>query len=605
MPGCHRFHHHLGFAVALSILAAGAGNAWALGLGEIRVKSSYNRNFMAVIPVFLSPGESDVKAEVGKQADYTLIQIGRSPLVDSLKLSVENDPERPGEKIIVVTSKEPIAQPSFNLVIRASAGSGSILENYFLAVDFRKSLSLDMPEPEEAKPEAAKPEQKKPVPAPVTVPPPPVHPVAPPAETASIAPPVAQPPVAPPVETASVSPPPKEPEQAKTATSATVPELVKVNAEPSKNILKIRPGDTLFNLARGLNAPKADLSRVVVAIFYANKDSFIGQNIHGLRSGAAISYQKVNELASSITDEEAKNLLDRDWKTWKNTRVQPSSSAVDMSLERPIPAREIADFLENWKKRWVEQSPALADDYSDDFRGTGGKGKAAFLAEKNDILESNANLSVTIGQIKIVRSGAAIVAYFTQELKSDQFAATGQKKMTLKPVPNGLKILDERYKSFTVADSRHVWAVQVASYESMALAQAHIGRLASKGHIAYEGHGFAQSGGGRWAVLAGRLSSRQATIALAKKLKLSGEQGAIVVRFPFSIKLAVCANNEEVAAVMEKAAKAGYSAYPVEMTINGQTQYSVHMGAYAKKTDAQKAALEIKLEGTTPEAAVP
>lgn len=119
---------------------------WGLGLGDIEVRSAFTKKFEAVIPVALQNDDGALDVEIGKETDYRLMQLARPEFIDWLLLRVEPDPEKPGGKLIVVSSPKPIYRPSFNLVIRASAGGGTVMENYLLAVDFRKSLVLDLPE---------------------------------------------------------------------------------------------------------------------------------------------------------------------------------------------------------------------------------------------------------------------------------------------------------------------------------------------------------------------------------------------------------------------------------------------------------------------------
>lgn len=137
------------FYISTIFLSLMTSFAWGLGLGGIKVKSAFTKKFVAVIPVSLQGDDGELNVEIGQATDYQLMQLARPEFIDWLLLTVEPDPAKPGGRLIVVTSPKPIYKPSFNLVIRASAGGGTVLENYFLAVDFRKSLVLDLPKPHE------------------------------------------------------------------------------------------------------------------------------------------------------------------------------------------------------------------------------------------------------------------------------------------------------------------------------------------------------------------------------------------------------------------------------------------------------------------------
>jgi hypothetical protein len=130
-----------------------SGSVWALGLGQIRVKAMPHRMFKAEIPLLIGPGEEDVSASAGTRMDYDMLQLQRRDFVDSLKVTVKNDPLHPGGKMLEISATKPVKQSAFNLLIRATAGGGTILENFFLVLDFRKSLSLELPEEQTAKTE--------------------------------------------------------------------------------------------------------------------------------------------------------------------------------------------------------------------------------------------------------------------------------------------------------------------------------------------------------------------------------------------------------------------------------------------------------------------
>ncbi|MBI5749061.1 MAG: hypothetical protein HZA00_08040, partial [Nitrospinae bacterium] len=118
-----------------------ASNADAFSIGAIEVKSSLNEGFRAEIPVYVD-GQSGLDVSIGNEDDYAKLGIERIKIVDSLSLVLEPvDKER---VIIKLSSSKPINQPSFNLIIKAVQNGGTILENYFLAIDFQKSLSLNL-----------------------------------------------------------------------------------------------------------------------------------------------------------------------------------------------------------------------------------------------------------------------------------------------------------------------------------------------------------------------------------------------------------------------------------------------------------------------------
>lgn len=632
---------------AVCLLAAGAFpcGAFALGLGEIVVKSSYNKGFVAEIPVFLDHGETDLKAVVGTQADYNMIQIGRPAFIDGLAVTVENGGTG---KVVVIRSKEPITQPSFNLIIRATASGGTVLENYFLAVDFRKSLSLDLPPSEEHVAEAPKQEKKaapaaSPLspPAPVVTPQPVIAPSPTPVVT-SAAPvvtpaPVVVPPPAPVEQAAALPPPVEEPApappapqereepEAPIAPKAAVEEplkdekppvdaapasakssLAKIGADPAKNRVTVKKGDTLFSIARTLGPSTPDLPRVVVAIYMENKDAFIDGNIHRLRTRVTLDYSRVNERAADVTDEEARQLLSDNWKDLqKPESAEPARVAsVDLPFEKPPTDEEIADFLEKWRNDWITNAPSLDDRYSNSFRGYRGHLRAAatkaeWIAARRAFREMHDNMAVTIADTKPSRGGVT----FTQTFTSDQLFSVGKKSFVLTRDGGELKIAEERINITRVIDRTHNWTVVFPAVQSREITVAHLQKLRGLGSSAYEAGGVSN---GPYTAAVGRFATRALAEDFHSKLKSAGELDAKVVLLPFSVRMKTTEDPSVAAAAMAGLAESGYFPFKVETaTADGKTRHIVCLGAFATREAAVKACDALKVEGFEPQPVIP
>lgn len=607
---------------AVCLLAASAlpGGAFALGLGEIVVKSSYSKGFVAEIPVFLDQGETELKAVVGTQVDYNMIQIGRPPFVDGLSVTVENGA---AGKVVVIRSKDPITQPSFNLVIRATASGGTVLENYFLAVDFRKSLSLDLPPPEEHVAEAPKPEKKAahapgplPVPAPVPAPVPVPAPAPAPAPAAESAPaPMPSPVITPapePVVQAAVPPPPvAEPPAAaeppaKIPSRPATPDLAKLDANPSKNRVKVKRGDTLFSIARTLSPSPRNLPRLVVAIYMENKDAFIDGNIHLLRANATLDYRHVNERAEGITDEEARQLLSDDWKDrQKKDSTEPAVAAsVDLPFEKPPSEQEAADFLEQWRKDWVANAPGLDDRYANSFHGYRGHlradaTKAEWLASRRAFNNLHDNITVAVSDIKTSPTGVT----FTQTFTSDQFFSVGKKSLGLARENGELRITEERFTATRAIDRTHSWTVLFPSVQSREMAVARVQKVRGLDANVYNAGGMPS---GPFLMAAGRFTTRAFAEDFQGKLKSAGEQEAKVVVLPFSVRMKTTEDPAVAAAAMAELAERDYFPFKVEtVTAEGKTRYIVCLGAFATRAEAVKACDVLKVEGFKPQPVIP
>ncbi len=634
-------------AVCLLATALLPREASALGLGEIVVKSSYNKGFVAEIPVFLDQGETELKAAVGTQADYNMIQIGRPAFIDGLSITVENGASG---KVVVVRSKDPITQPSFNLIVRATASGGTVLENYFLAVDFRKSLSLDLPPPEAKPAEAPKPVEKPApavIPAPITpvmapAPPPPPAPVveqAPPARAPEPAPepapapvvqeaaPVLPPPPAPMVEQAPAAPTPEpkqepeapvevasaaeeparsEPPPATAVSEPAAPGLIKTNDNPVKNRLMVKKGDSLFGIARSLHAPVSALPRVVVAIYKENKDAFIDGNIHRLRAGVTLNYAEVNNRASGITDEEARQLLSDDWKELQKTEsAEPAKTpSVDLPFNNAPSEQELADFLEKWRSDWETNAPGFADLYAASFKGfrghlRGAATKAEWIASRRAFNESHDNMNVAITDMHATRGSVS----FTQTFTSDQLASTGNKSLVLTRENGELKIAEERFALHTAVDRTHKWTLVFPAVQSRELGIAHMQKLRGLGAVSYEASG---AHDGPYIVAVGRFATQAQAEDFQTKLNSAGEVDAKVVLFPFSVRMKITEDPAAAVAAMTALTGHGYFPFKVETaTAEGKTRHIVCVGAFAGRDEALKTADALKLEGFQPQPVIP
>ena len=147
--------HKAIFLIALVLLLASPKAVHAFSLGKIRVTGSFEESFRAEIPV-RSDGQEGLTAEIGDAFDYERIDAERPDFLDKFRITVGDHPLAPGQKIIYISYSEPIYQPSFNLLIKAKLAGGMIMENYFLALDLQKNISMSLPKPEEqAAPSAA------------------------------------------------------------------------------------------------------------------------------------------------------------------------------------------------------------------------------------------------------------------------------------------------------------------------------------------------------------------------------------------------------------------------------------------------------------------
>ena len=114
-------------AIATALLLA-AGNAWALGLGQIEVKSRRNQPLVAEIPIIsTTPGELEA-LQARLASPETFRRVGLAPpsgVAADLQFSLGSDAR--GRPVIRVTSTRPVEQPVLNFLVEVDWGQGRLV----------------------------------------------------------------------------------------------------------------------------------------------------------------------------------------------------------------------------------------------------------------------------------------------------------------------------------------------------------------------------------------------------------------------------------------------------------------------------------------------
>ncbi|HVK50765.1 MAG TPA: fimbrial protein FimV, partial [Pseudoxanthomonas sp.] len=122
----HRWRVLAGLALVLL-----SSSALALGLGEIRVKSSPGQPLLAEIPIISTePGELEqLRAQLASPATFERVGLPRPQgLVGDLEFNVALD--EAGRPVIRVTSHAPVTVPVLNFLIEVDWGQGRLVREY-------------------------------------------------------------------------------------------------------------------------------------------------------------------------------------------------------------------------------------------------------------------------------------------------------------------------------------------------------------------------------------------------------------------------------------------------------------------------------------------
>jgi len=309
----------VGRAVSIAILAAALAlaapvSAFAAGLGKLNVLSPLGQALNAEIEIVaLRPGEEDtLVARVAPLDAFTAAGIEPTAMLNTMRFAIER---RGNQRILRMTTTAPVNEPFVELLIELQWSGGRLVREYTFLLDppEYKSRQAIAAAPKPAAPAAPAPEAAKP--------PPPVE--AKPIETAPSAPVIVPAPApadtttAPAPSAAAPTEPAKEPAQepAKEAAAEPAKEPAR-EAEPVKEAAKpeaakpgaltqheVKKGDTLGAIARANLPPGISLNQMLIAIYRANQDAFIRENVNLVRAGRILNIPTAEEVGAIDTVE--------------------------------------------------------------------------------------------------------------------------------------------------------------------------------------------------------------------------------------------------------------------------------------------------------------
>ena len=336
-----------------------AGNAQALGLGTLEVKSQLNQPLVAEIPLIgVDAGELDALS-VRLASPEAFERVGLPPpggVTANLQFSVGRNAR--GEPVVRVTTSNRVDAPFVAFLMEADWGKGSVVREFTALIDpphiaaatvtpmTAPAVSV-VPAPTALPPAAAPPAAPEPGPsealiaeepitaaalpeAPEPAPAPPPAPPAPPAPPpAPIA--VAQPEPAPlpaPIAVAQPEPAPAPPPAPLPAPAA------------ATDRREVQEGDTLWRIAQQ-NRQGATAAQMMLAIQRANPDAFLRENINLLRKGAVLRIP-TPEDATDLAREAAEAQVREQMQAWRATQPAPAPVQAPSEGMASAPSRSTA-----------------------------------------------------------------------------------------------------------------------------------------------------------------------------------------------------------------------------------------------------------------------
>jgi pilus assembly protein FimV len=290
------------------LLAAPAG-AWALGLGDIELKSGLNQPFRAEIALSATTDEMQgLRVTLAAPDTFDRYGLDRPGFLTSFEFRVVAD--RSGRNVVQITSNESIAEPFVTLLLEATWPRGRTLREYTVLLD-----------------------------PPVLLPAPAAPPAVQPAETRSsggaINRPAAPPAAAPPAPAPALREPPPN-------ISSTTPSTPRAPVAGGA-YGPVRRAETLWAIADRLRPEGITINQMMIAIYQANPAAF-GGNINVLHAGATLRLPEAADfesLARTVANAEVRRQTD----AWQSRapqggqlRLLPPAEAEVARAPAPAPA---------------------------------------------------------------------------------------------------------------------------------------------------------------------------------------------------------------------------------------------------------------------------
>jgi pilus assembly protein FimV len=258
----------------------------AAGLGKLTINSALGQPLQAEIDLVAVRNEeiSSLAAQLGSHEAFSQAGIDYKSFFSKLKISIE--PRSNGDPFIKITSPNAINEPFLNMLIELSWASGRLMREYTVLLDPIESI---------------------------------VHePVAPIINNNSVAVDAQSK-----KQKASVAP-------VKQVTKQKVTEAAPVsNNQRGVSYGPVNQGDTLSEIARQVSPQGVSLNQVLIAVFRANRDAFIEDNINLLKVGVVLRIPEQGEIAA-ISESEANQEVKvqvADWRSYRNRLVTAASES--------------------------------------------------------------------------------------------------------------------------------------------------------------------------------------------------------------------------------------------------------------------------------------
>jgi pilus assembly protein FimV len=286
-------------AVAAAALMA-ASSAWALGLGRLAVQSALGEPLRAEIDVtsLTSDEAGSLRVRVAPSEAYRAAGVDYNPVLPGTQVTLARRAD--GRPYLRLVSDRVVQEPFVDVILELTWASGRLTREY--------TLLFDPPTVARAAP---------PAPAPVA-----------PSIAAAPAPRPAAPPPAPRAEAPAPPPPAATPPVARAPAPAPRPAGEQVDS------YEVRRGDTLTRIANRTLRPGVSLDQMLVALFRANPQAFMDDNMNRLRAGAVLQVPSASE-AQGVSAADARQVIQAQSSDFGAYRRRLAGAAPPVRADEP------------------------------------------------------------------------------------------------------------------------------------------------------------------------------------------------------------------------------------------------------------------------------
>lgn len=327
-------------AVVSALLVA---HASAAGLGKLTVLSGLGQPLRAEIELTAVTAEEarTLQPKLASMDAFRQANIEFNPALLALRFAIE---QRGSKQLIRITSQQAISEPFVDVLLELNGANGRLVREY--------TFLLDPPELRALQPAQTAPVviQNTPPPAAVSTP----LPVPSPERSVAGA---RSPEPAAPVAVAR----PKKPAAAnQSGVTASKPAGDKAGASE----YKVLPGDSLSKIANRTKAEGVSLDQMLVSLYRANPDAFIGENMNRLRAGQILAVPST-AVSTAVGTPDAHGIVIAQATDFNDYRNKLAGQVATGPSRKPVENRQSASGKIAAK---VEEKPSAANESVDKLK---------------------------------------------------------------------------------------------------------------------------------------------------------------------------------------------------------------------------------------------